>query len=79
MGVVLTAPTIPNPDYAGPWFPMIPATQEQAGEWPPRTIPNPAYYEDTAPTQLRPIGGMGFELWTMDPNLLFDNIYLGLA
>lgn len=72
-----TAPTIPNPDYVGPWVPPMIPNPRYAGEWSPRTIPNPAYYEDTTPTQLRPIGGMGFELWTMDPNLLFDNIYLG--
>lgn len=72
-----TAPTIPNPDYIGPWVPPMISNPRYAGEWSPRTIPNPAYYEDNTPTQLRPIGGMGFELWTMDPNLLFDNIYLG--
>ena len=26
---------------------------------------------------MSPIGAIGFELWTMQPMILFDNIYLG--
>ncbi|GMM33752.1 calnexin [Saccharomycopsis crataegensis] len=71
------APIIENPNYKGKWIqPMIP-NPDYKGPWAPRKIENPDYYEDTEAHNLEPIGGLGFELWTMDKNLLFDNIYLG--
>lgn len=71
-------PTVPNPHYIGPWLhPKIPNPSYQ-GEWEPRTIDNPDYYEDSTPSNLdSPIGGIAFELWSMDTQILFDNIYLG--
>lgn len=70
-------PRIPNPNYKGPWIrPVIPNPNYQ-GEWKPRTIPNPNYYEDLTPSNLKLIGGIGFELWTMENQIMFDNIYLG--
>jgi len=47
------------------------------GVWTPREIPNPDYYEDLHPADLSPIGAVGFELWSMQSEILFDNIYLG--
>ncbi|GMF55567.1 unnamed protein product [[Candida] boidinii] len=47
------------------------------GDWEPEDIPNPDYYEDKTPSDLEPIGALGFELWTMSSDILFDNIYLG--
>lgn len=47
------------------------------GEWKPRLIPNPEYYDDITPADLEPIGAIGFELWTMTDSIMFDNIYLG--
>jgi calnexin len=58
-----TAPMIDNPDYKGPWA--------------PRKIPNPDYFEDKTPANFEPIGAVGFELWTMTKDILFDNIYIG--
>lgn len=70
-------PRIPNPDYLGPWIrPMIP-NPNYMGEWQPRSIPNVHYFEDSRPSDLKLIGGLGFELWSMDNNVFFDNIYLG--
>lgn len=70
-------PRIPNPQYKGPWIrPVIP-NPNYKGEWSPRTIPNPNYYEDSTPSNLNLIGGIGFELWTMENEIMFDNIYLG--
>lgn len=72
-----TPPKIPNPNYIGPWVqPVIPNPNYQ-GEWVPRMIPNKYYYEDLTPSNLKLIGGIGFELWSMDNDLMFDNIYLG--
>lgn len=71
------APLIHNPDYKGKWTqPLIP-NPEYKGEWKPRKIPNPDYNPDARPSDLEPIGGIGFELWTMQPEILFDNIYVG--
>lgn len=73
------APLIPNPDYKGPWSaPRIP-NPEYKGEWKPHQIPNPAYFEDKHPHRFEPIGAVGFEIWTMQSDLLFDNIYLGYS
>ncbi|RLV91435.1 Calnexin [Spathaspora sp. JA1] len=71
------APLIPNPNYVGPWFPPDIVNHNYQGVWKPRTIPNPKYREDPYPGKVRPIGGIGFELWSMDNNILFDNIYIG--
>lgn len=71
------APLIPNPKYKGPWVQPVMENPNYKGEWKPRTIPNPYYYEETHPTNLELIGGLGFELWSVEPDILFDNIYLG--
>lgn len=72
-----SAPLIQNPDYKGKWSqPLIP-NPEYKGEWKPRKIPNPDYDPNARPSDLEPIGGIGFELWTMQPDILFDNIYVG--
>lgn len=72
------APTVFNPHYVGPWYhPKIP-NPKYLGVWEPRNITNPNYYEDTHPSNLDSrIGGIAFELWSMDTQILFDNIYLG--
>jgi len=54
---------IENPAYKGPWA--------------PRKIPNPSYFEDKTPSNFEPIGAIGYELWTMTNDILFDNIYVG--
>lgn len=57
------APWIDNPAYKGLWF--------------PRKIPNPNYFEDQHPADLHPIGAVGYEIWTMTEDIMFDNIYVG--
>ena len=48
------------------------------GEWAPRKIANPNYFEDSNPVKsLIPIGGVGIELWSMTEDILFNNIYIG--
>jgi len=48
------------------------------GEWAPRKITNPDFFEDLDPVKsLEKIGGIGIELWTMTEDILFDNIYIG--
>lgn len=40
-------------------------------------IPNPDYFEDSTPNAFTPIAAIGFELWTMQADILFDNIFIG--
>ncbi|KAI8809115.1 calnexin, partial [Cladochytrium replicatum] len=71
------APMKKNPDYKGKWkAPMI-DNPAYKGVWKPRLIPNPKYYEDLTPSNFNKIGALGFELWTMQDEILFDNIYVG--
>ncbi|KXS11895.1 Calreticulin-domain-containing protein [Gonapodya prolifera JEL478] len=70
-------PSIKNPEYKGKWSaPKIP-NPAYKGPWAPRKIPNPNFFEDKSPADFEPIGAIGFEIWTMQENILFDNIYIG--
>eukprot|EP01068_Selenidium_serpulae_P015347 Selendium_serpulae@DN6201_c0_g1_i4.p1 len=53
---------VDNPEYKGPWK--------------RRTMANPAYYKLEKPHRMYPMSAVGFELWTMQGNLLFDNIVI---
>lgn len=70
-------PVKQNPAYKGPWSPPLIANPAYKGPWAPSKIPNPEYHEDKTPANFEQIGAIGFELWTMTNNILFDNIYLG--
>ncbi|KAK9479958.1 Calreticulin family-domain-containing protein [Lipomyces japonicus] len=70
-------PSIRNPDFKGKWVQPTIANPDYKGPWYPRKIANPDYYEDSTVSNLEPIGAVGFELWTMQNNILFDNIYIG--
>lgn len=72
-----TAPLIDNPDYKGPWYPPMIANPAYKGEFVPRQIDNPEYFEDKEPWKsLAPIGAVALELWSMDKDVLFDNILI---
>lgn len=61
-----TLPTRPHSSYLHP-----------QGKWAPRKIENPAYFEDNTPFfNLFPIGAVGFELWTMNEDIYFDNVII---
>ncbi|KAI9217046.1 Calreticulin family-domain-containing protein [Blastocladiella britannica] len=53
---------IDNPTYKGPWA--------------PRKVPNPEYYDEKHPGHMTPIGAIGLELWTMQDQIMFDNILI---
>ncbi|KAI9802201.1 MAG: hypothetical protein M1825_002921 [Sarcosagium campestre] len=71
------APTKKNPDYKGKWTAPYIDNPAYKGVWAPRKIPNPAYFEDKTPANFEPMGAIGFEIWTMQSDILFDNIYIG--
>ncbi|ODQ78156.1 hypothetical protein BABINDRAFT_162829 [Babjeviella inositovora NRRL Y-12698] len=66
-----------NPEYKGKWVQPYITNPEFQGKWAPQEIENPEYFEDIKPSNVGLIGGLGFELWTMEGDILFDNIYLG--
>ncbi|KAK4698104.1 calnexin, partial [Lecanoromycetidae sp. Uapishka_2] len=70
-------PTKKNPDYKGKWTPDYIDNPAYKGVWKPRKIPNPNFFEDKTPAKFEPMGAIGFEIWTMQSDILFDNIYIG--
>ncbi|KAF2460048.1 Calreticulin family-domain-containing protein [Lineolata rhizophorae] len=66
-----------NPDYKGKWSAPYIDNPDYKGPWKPRKIPNPAWFEDLTPANFEPMGAIGFEIWTMQNDILFDNIYIG--
>ncbi|KAI7157187.1 Calnexin [Hortaea werneckii] len=70
-------PTIRNPAYKGKWTAPLIDNPAYKGVWKPRKIANPDYFEDKTPAKFEAMGGIGFELWTMQNDILFDNIYIG--
>ncbi|KAF9130116.1 hypothetical protein BGW39_003476 [Mortierella sp. 14UC] len=70
-------PHISNPAYKGKWSAPMIDNPEYKGVWAPRKIANPGYFEDLHPSNFEKIGAVGFEIWTMQKDILFDNIYIG--
>ncbi|XP_038213146.1 calnexin isoform X1 [Zerene cesonia] len=69
-------PLVPNPAYKGVWrAPLVPNPQYR-GRWAPRRVPNPHYFRDDAPYKMTAVTAVGFELWSMSPQLLFDNLII---
>ncbi|KAH7123707.1 calreticulin precursor [Dendryphion nanum] len=66
-----------NPDYKGKWTAEFIDNPAYKGVWAPKKIKNPNYFEDKTPSKFEPIGAIGFEIWTMQNDILFDNIYIG--
>jgi calnexin len=72
-----TKPMKSNPAYRGKWSAPFVDNPAYKGVWAPRKIKNPDYFEDKTPANFEPIGAIGFEIWTMQNDILFDNIYIG--
>jgi len=72
-----TQPKKKNPDYKGKWIAPLVDNPDYKGPWAPRKIKNPDFFEDKTPANLEPMGAIGFEIWTMQSDILFDNIYIG--
>ncbi|OAQ34559.1 Calreticulin-domain-containing protein [Linnemannia elongata AG-77] len=70
-------PRISNPAYKGKWSAPLIDNPDYKGVWAPRKIPNPDFFEDLSPANFEKIGAVGFEIWTMQKDILFDNIYIG--
>jgi len=66
-----------NPEYKGKWKPPMIPNPAYKGRWKPREVENPDYFENAHPGKLPRVSGLGFELWTMQNGILFDNIIVG--
>lgn len=70
------APKIDNPKYKGKWYAPKIDNPAYKGEWFPRKIDNPNYFLDEEPYKFPKIDAVGFDLWTMQGGLHFDNILI---
>ena len=70
-------PKIANPNFKGKWTAPLMDNPDYKGPWEPRKIPNPDYFTDNTPSNFEKMAGIGFELWTMQANIMFNNIYIG--
>jgi calnexin len=70
-------PMMKNPAYKGKWTAPLIDNPAYKGPWSPRKIANPNYFKDASPSTFEKMAGIGFELWTMQSEILFDNIYIG--
>ncbi|KAG0152344.1 hypothetical protein CROQUDRAFT_649731 [Cronartium quercuum f. sp. fusiforme G11] len=66
-----------NPAYKGKWIAPMIDNPAYKGVWAPKKIANPDFFEDKTPSNFEPMAGIGIELWTMQEDILFDNIYVG--
>ncbi|KAL8842543.1 MAG: hypothetical protein Q9170_000497 [Blastenia crenularia] len=66
-----------NPEYKGKWSAPYIDNPAYKGVWKPKKIANPDYFEDKTPANFEPMGAIGFEIWTMQNDILFDNVYIG--
>ncbi|OBA23162.1 Calreticulin-domain-containing protein [Metschnikowia bicuspidata var. bicuspidata NRRL YB-4993] len=69
-------PMIANTKYKGKWSPPAIENPDYKGEWKPPLIANPEFSK-AANIGLRPINGIGIDVWSMQSGVMFDNIYLG--
>jgi len=65
---------IDNPNYKGKWAPSLIANPKYKGIWSPKKIANPEFFEDNNPFAMKSIVAVGFELWSMQADILFDNL-----
>lgn len=71
-----TQPMITNPDYKGKWTAPLITNPDYKGVWTPKKIANPDYFEDLNPFGMKPIAAVGFELWSMQSDIVFDNLII---
>lgn len=69
-------PLINNPAFKGKWRPPMIDNPNYKGKWRPRKIPNPEFFEDREPFKMHTVSAVGFELWSMSKDILFDNIII---
>jgi len=68
------APMKDNSDYKGEWSVKRIENQEYKGFWAAKKIDNPEYEDDNAVYKYADFGFIGFDLWQVKGNTIFDNV-----
>ncbi|CAE7346725.1 Calr, partial [Symbiodinium pilosum] len=70
------APMIDNPDYKGEWTVKRISNPAYKGFWEAKKIANPEYVDDDNLYKYEDFGFIGFDLWQVKGNTIFDNIII---
>merc|ERR1712141_944163 len=70
------APMIDNPDFKGEWSVKRIANPAYKGFWEAKKIANPDYVDDDAVYKYADFSFIGFDLWQVKGNTIFDNIII---
>merc|ERR1712178_274627 len=70
------APMKDNPDYKGDWKAKRISNPEYKGVWEAKKIDNPEYVDDDAVYKYADFGFIGFDLWQVKAETIFDNVII---
>ena len=70
------APMKDNPEHKGDWKPKRISNPEYKGVWEAKKIDNPEYADDDAVYNYADFGFIGFDLWHLKAETIFDNIII---
>merc|ERR1711939_633189 len=65
-----------NPDYKGDWKAKRISNPEYKGVWEAKKIDNPEFVDDDAVYKYADFGFIGFDLWQVKAETIFDNIII---
>merc|ERR1711937_435273 len=70
------APMKDNPDYKGDWKAKRISNPEYKGVWEAKKIDNPEYVDDDEVYKYADFGFIGFDLWQVKAETIFDNVII---
>jgi len=70
------APMIDNPEYKGDWSVKRISNPAYKGFWEAKKIANPEYVDDDNLYKYDDFGFIGFDLWQVKGNTIFDNVII---
>merc|ERR1712166_719854 len=70
------APMKDNADYKGDWSAKRISNPEYKGVWEAKKIDNPEYVDDDAVYKYAEFGFIGFDLWQVKAETIFDNVII---
>merc|ERR1712190_137007 len=70
------APMKDNPEYKGDWYVKRITNPAYKGVWEAKKIANPEYVDDDSVYKYDDFGFIGFDLWQVKGNTIFDNIII---
>jgi len=65
-----------NPEYKGDWKAKRISNPEYKGVWEAKKIDNPEYVDDDAVYKYADFGFIGFDLWQVKAETIFDNVII---